>query len=158
MSMRKLTATTAATVFAFTLAACGEAEKAEDEAGDKVSTAPSTAEVPATAESASESASPGTSDGTDDKAEDDQVEDDKVVAAQHDLPAQVSGYTDEAQSEMGEESVAPEDVERLLAAANNKEAGVEIEWDDDGYWEIGFGDIDIDIDPYGLVLDVDRDN
>lgn len=154
MSMRKLTATTAATVLAATLAACGEAEKAEDEPGGTVSTAPSTVEVPATAESAS----PGTSGGKDDKAEDGQVEDDKVVAAQHDLPAQVSGYTDEAQSEMGEESVAPEDVERLLAAANNKEAGVEIEWDDDGYWEIGFGDIDIDIDPYGLVLDVDKDD
>ena len=154
MSMRKLTTTTAATVLAFTLAGCGEAEQAEDEAGEKVSGAPFTAEVPATAESAS----PGTSDGTDDKAEDDKAEDDKVVAAQHDLPAQVSGYTDEAQSEMGEESVAPEDVQRLLAAANNKEAGVEIEWDDGGYWEIGFGDIDIDIDPYGLVLDVDRDD
>lgn len=149
MSMRKLTTTTAATVLAFTLAGCGEAEQAEDEAGDKVSGAPFTAEVPDTAESAS----PGTSGGTDD-----QVVDDQVVAAQHDLPAQVSGYTDEAQSEMGEESVAPEDVERLLAAANNKEAGVEIEWDDGGYWEIGFGDIDIDIDPYGLVLDVDRDD
>lgn len=147
--MRKLTATTAAAVLTFTLAACGEAEKAADDAGDKVSTAPSAAEVPATAESAS----PGTSGGTDD-----QVEDDQVVVAQHDLPAQVSGYTDEAKSDMGEERVSPEDVERLLVAANNKEAGVEIEWDDDGYWEIEFGDIDIDIDPYGLVLDVDRDD
>lgn len=149
MRMRKLTATTAAAVLTFTLAACGGAEKAADDAGDKVSTAPSVAEAPATAESAS----PGTSGGTND-----QVADDQVVVAQHDLPAQVSGYTDEAKSEMGEERVAPEDVERLLVAANNKEAGVEIEWDDDGCWEIGFGDIDIDIDPYGLVLDVDRDD
>lgn len=59
---------------------------------------------------------------------------------------------------MGEESVTPGEVERVLAAANNKEAGVDIEWDDDGYWEITFGGIDIDVDPYGLVLDVDRDD
>lgn len=94
MSMRKLTTTTAATVLAFTLAGCGEAEQAEDEADDKVSGAPFTAEAPATVESAS----PGTSGGTDDQVVDDQVVDDQVVAAQHDLPAQVSGYTDEAQS------------------------------------------------------------
>ena len=50
------------------------------------------------------------------------------------------------------------DVDRVLSAANNNEPGVTVEWDDDGYWEIELGDIDIDIDPEGLVLDVDRDD
>lgn len=59
---------------------------------------------------------------------------------------------------MAEEGVSEDDVQRVLAAANNNDAGVEIEWDDDGYWEIESNGIDIDIDPEGLVRDVDRDD
>ena len=56
---------------------------------------------------------------------------------------------------MADEGVSEADVEAALAAARNGEA--EVVWDD-GYWEIEFGDIEIDIDPEGLVRGVDRDD
>lgn len=75
-------------------------------------------------------------------------------AAANELPANVTGYTDEARSEMADEGVTEADVEGALAAAHRGEA--EVEWDDDGYWEIEWGEIEIDIDPNGLVRDADR--
>lgn len=74
-------------------------------------------------------------------------------AAANELPANVTGYTDEARSEMADEGVTEADVEGALAAAHRGEA--EVEWDD-GYWEIEWGEIEIDIDPNGLVRDADR--
>ncbi|WP_087116826.1 hypothetical protein [Corynebacterium urinipleomorphum] len=149
MSIRKLTALAAVPVLAVSLAACGESDdttSATDGAAEtSVAEEVATESAPGTV---TESTSPGADGGTDDQ----------IVAAQHDLPREVSDYTGEAKSDMGEESVTPDEVERVLAAANNKEAGVDIEWDDDGYWEISFGGIDIDVDPYGLVLEVDRDD
>lgn len=72
------------------------------------------------------------------------------------LPGSVAGYTDEARQELAEDGITEADVERVLAAANANEQGVEIEWDDSGYYEIEFQDIDIDIRPDGTVTDVDR--
>lgn len=72
------------------------------------------------------------------------------------LPASVSGYTDEARNELADKGVTEADVERALEAANNNEAGVSVEWDDDGYYEIEFQDIEIDIRPDGTVTEVDR--
>ena len=149
MSIRKLTAFAAVPVLAVSLAACGDTDDTTSATHGAAET--SVAEEVAT-ESAPETVAESTFPGTDGET------DDQIVAAQHDLPREVSDYTAEAKSDMGEESVTPGEVERVLAAANNKEAGVDIEWDDDGYWEITFGGIDIDVDPYGLVLDVDRDD
>lgn len=78
--------------------------------------------------------------------------------AQRELPASVSGYSEKAEAELIDEGVTKDDVDRVLTAALNNDPGVEIEWDDDGYWEIELGAIDIDIDPNGLVVDVDRDD
>ena len=69
----------------------------------------------------------------------------------------MTGYTSEAEAEMAEDGVSEADVERVLAEAKKGGAGVETEWDDDGYWEIEVGEIDIDIDPDGLVREVGRD-
>ena len=55
---------------------------------------------------------------------------------------------------MADEGVSEADVEAALAAARNGEA--EVEWDDDGYWEIDWRDLDVDINADGLVLDADR--
>ncbi|MCG7297198.1 hypothetical protein MHJ86_10090 [Corynebacterium afermentans] len=77
-----------------------------------------------------------------------------AAAASDELPAAVTGYTQEARSEMAEEDVSEADVEAALAAARNGEA--EVEWDDDGYWEIDSSNLDVDIDADGLVLDADR--
>ncbi|MDK8795702.1 hypothetical protein QP994_06670 [Corynebacterium sp. MSK044] len=79
-------------------------------------------------------------------------------APQRELPSAVSGYTEKAEAELIDEGVTKDDVDRVLTAALNNDPGVEIEWDDDGYWEIELGAIDIDIDPNGLVVDVDRDD
>lgn len=71
-----------------------------------------------------------------------------------DLPEAVTGYTDEARAEMREENVSEADVEAALAAAHEGNASVEGE--DDGYFEIEHGEVEIDIDPAGLVRDADR--
>ena len=94
----------------------------------------------------------------DDDADDADDADDGDDAAGRELPKEVTGYTPEAESEMADEGLSAADVERVLAAANDNEPGVETRWEDDGYWEIVSGEIDIDIDPQGLVLDVDKDD
>ena len=123
--------------------------------GDTSQNAP--AETAAAPETVTEQITTTETAASDDDDQDDQA-DDQPQAAQSDLPAEVTGYTGEAEAEMAEEGVSTGDVESVLAAANNHETGVEIEWDDDGYWEIEYGDIDIDIDPSGLVREVDRDD
>lgn len=140
MSMKKLSALFAASALSLTLVACGEADDAAD------NTAAETSLVEEVATEAPE---------TDRDDQDDQLQGD---TAQRELPAEVTGYSEEAKSDMAEENVTPSEVERVLTAANDTEPGVEIEWEDDGYWEIDFDGIDIDIDPYGMVLDVDRDD
>lgn len=141
MSMKKLSALFAASALSLTLAACGEADDAADNTAAETSVAE---EV--------ETEAPETDDRDD---QDDQLQGD---TAQRELPAEVTGYSEEAKSDMAEENVTSSEVERVLTAANDTEPGVEIEWEDDGYWEIDFDGIDIDIDPYGMVLDVDRDD
>lgn len=77
-----------------------------------------------------------------------------AAPAAGELPTAVTDYTQEARTEMAEEGISEADVEAALDAARNGEA--EVEWDDDGYWEIEWGDVDIDINADGLVLDADR--
>lgn len=78
------------------------------------------------------------------------------ASSESEIPEAVTDYTDEAREEMADDGISEADVERVLAAARNQEAGVEVEWEDDGYWEIEFEDIDIDITPEGKVLEADR--
>ena len=130
MSKNKLTTLIAVPALSFSLVACSDS--GEDAAPEAI-----TEEVTAT---------PTTPTASDDDGQSEQDDD------QDDLPAEVTGYTAEAEAEKSEEGVSDSDVESALAAARNNEAGVEIEWDD-GYWEIEFGDIEIDIDPEGLVRD-----
>ena len=53
------------------------------------------------------------------------------------LPASISGYSEEAQSDMA------------------KEGRAEVEFDDE-HWELEFNDIDVDITPDGLVTEAER--
>ncbi len=150
MRTKKLTTIFAVPALSLSLVACGEAA---DDAPAATAAAPETV-----TEQAAETTAAVADDDRDDQ--DDQADDQSQAAgsAQGELPGQVSGYTGEAEAEMAEEGVSEDDVQRVLAAANNNDAGVEIEWDDDGYWEIESNGIDIDIDPEGLVRDVDRDD
>ncbi|NJJ04621.1 hypothetical protein HMPREF2785_02440 [Corynebacterium sp. HMSC067D03] len=76
------------------------------------------------------------------------------AAVSEDLPAAVTGYSDEARKDLVDENVTEAEVQDVLKAAQDGKA--KVEWDDDGYFEVEFGEIDIDIDKDGLVLDVDR--
>lgn len=69
------------------------------------------------------------------------------------LPAAVTGYSDEARAEMVDDGVMEADVEAALHSARNGEA--EVEWDD-GIWEIEWQDIEIGINPGGVVFEADR--
>lgn len=70
------------------------------------------------------------------------------------LPRAVTGYTDEARAEMAEDGLTEADVQAVLDAAHAGDA--EVEWDDDGYWELEWHNIDVDITPDGLVREADR--
>lgn len=70
------------------------------------------------------------------------------------LPQAVTGYTDEARAEMAEDGLTEADVQAVLDAARSGSA--EVEWDDDGYWELEWHKIDVDITPDGLVREADR--
>ena len=76
------------------------------------------------------------------------------AAVSEDLPVAVTGYSDEARKDLVDENVTEAEVQDVLKAAQDGKA--KVEWDDDGYFEVEFGEIDIDIDKDGLVLDVDR--
>lgn len=69
------------------------------------------------------------------------------------LPASISGYSEEAQSDMAEDGLTEADVQGVLDAA--KEGRAEVEFDDE-HWELEFNDIDVDITPDGLVTEADR--
>ena len=149
MSKKKLTALIAVPALSFSLVACSDS--GEDAAPETI-----TEEITATPTASTASDDDGQSEQDDDQ--DDHDDQQKTAGnTQGDRPAEVTGYTAEAEAEKSEEGVTDSDVESTLAAARNNEAGVEIEWDD-GYWEIEFGDIEIDIDPGGLVRDIDRDD
>lgn len=70
------------------------------------------------------------------------------------LPQAVTGYTDEARAEMAEDGLAEADVQAVVDAARSGSA--EVEWDDDGYGELEWHNIDVDITPDGLAREADR--
>lgn len=141
MLKNRIIAVTAAAATALTLSACAESD-------DDTTTPEPATETVASVET-----------DTDDRDDDDDDDrDDNAAPAQtgatEDLPQAVTGYTDEARAEMRDENVSEADVEAALAAAHDGTASVE--WDDDGYFEIENGEVEIDIDPAGLVRDADR--
>ncbi|MBL7286883.1 DUF2442 domain-containing protein [Corynebacterium godavarianum] len=69
------------------------------------------------------------------------------------LPASISGYSEEARSDMAEDGLTEADVQGVLDAA--KDGRAEVEFDDE-HWELEFNDIDVDITPDGLVTEADR--
>lgn len=75
-------------------------------------------------------------------------------AATNDLPTDITGYTGEAERDLTEERLTKDEVAQVLQRAHNGEG--KVKWDNDGYWEVEVGGIDIDIDQNGLVLNVDR--
>ena len=165
MSIKKLTTLIAVPALSLSLVACSSTS--DEDAGTKTDQAP--AESVVTEEAATEEATTTavtdddkTDDDGDDQADDTTDDNDDQApaagAAQGELPDAVTGYTSEAEAEMAEDGVSEADVERVLAEAKKDGAGVETEWDDDGYWEIELGEIDIDIDPDGLVREVGRDD
>ncbi|MDN8626867.1 hypothetical protein [Corynebacterium ureicelerivorans] len=137
MTSTRIVATVAATAVALTsLTACSGA----DEAGNQ-STAASTETVVSTETVTSEQTSAPAPAGV-------------GVANTGELPRAVTGYTDEARAEMAEDGLAEADVQAVVDAAHAGDA--EVEWDDDGYWELGWQGIDVDITPDGLVREADR--
>ena len=149
MISRTTAALTTATLALASLTACGESAE---------QVAPETnAETSAVASAEPETVTVTT--GADDDDADDTDDASAAApapaapAAAGELPTAVTDYTQEARAEMAEEGVSEADVEAALAAARNGEA--EVEWDD-GYWEIEWRDIEVDINADGLVLDADR--
>lgn len=69
------------------------------------------------------------------------------------LPASISGYSEEAQSDMAEDGLTEADAQGVLDAA--KDGRAEVEFDGE-HWELEFNDIDVDITPDGLVTEADR--
>ncbi|PAT08729.1 hypothetical protein CKJ80_11565 [Corynebacterium hadale] len=69
------------------------------------------------------------------------------------LPASISGYSEEARSDMAEDGLTEVDVQGVLDAARDGRAEVEF---DDVHWELEFNEIDVDITPDGLVTEADR--
>lgn len=69
-------------------------------------------------------------------------------------PCEVSGYTENAERELLNENVSKDEVVHVVAegCADNGE----VDWEDEGYWEIEVGEIDVDIYPNGVVNEVDR--
>lgn len=60
-----------------------------------------------------------------------------AAVSEPELPASISGYSEEAQSDMA------------------KDGRAEVEFDGE-HWELEFNDIDVDITPDGLVTEADR--
>ena len=75
-------------------------------------------------------------------------------AATNDLPTEITGYSGEAERDLTEERLTKDEVTQVLQRAHNGEG--KVKWDNDGYWEVEVGGVDIDIDKNGLVLSVDR--
>lgn len=148
MTSRTTIALSTAILALASLTACGESAE---------QVAPET-QAATSAESSAEPEAVTDTTGDDDADDADDVDDASAAApaapASGEPPAAVTDYTQEARTEMAEEDVSEADVEAALAAARNGEA--EVEWDDDGYWEIDWRDVDVDINADGLVLDADR--
>ncbi|OFT55598.1 hypothetical protein HMPREF3151_11160 [Corynebacterium sp. HMSC05H05] len=150
MTSRTTVALTTATLALASLTACGESAE---------QVAPET-NAEASAEASVEPETVTVTTGADDDDVDDADDAGAATpapatpAAAGELPTAVTDYTQEARAEMADEGVNDADVEAALAAAHNGEA--EVEWDDDGYWEIEWRDIEVDINADGLVLDADR--
>ena len=161
MTSRTTVALTTATLALASLTACGEsaeqvAPETNAETSAEASTEPETVTVTTGADD-------DDADDTDDADDVDDADDASAASpapapaaapAAGELPTAVTDYTQEARAEMAEEGVSEADVEAALAAARNGEA--EVEWDDDGYWEIEWRDIDVDINADGLVREADR--
>lgn len=153
MTLKKTIATVATATLAFAgLTACGDsADQTVSETAATVATDASDAVDTVVSESVV------TETVTDDADDVDDASTSPAAAgtgtAGPDLPAAVKGYSDEARANMAEDNITEADVEAVLAAALNGDA--EVEWDD-GIWEIEWQDIDIDINPGGVVLDADR--
>ena len=75
-------------------------------------------------------------------------------AATNDLPTEITGYSGEAERDLNEEGLTKDEVAQVLQRAHTGEG--KVKWDNDGYWEVEVGGVDVDIDKNGLVLDVDR--
>lgn len=138
MSTKRVFALTVAATAGLALSACAESD-------DSATSAEPVTETVASVETVTEV--------RDDDA-DDRAAAPAQPAANGDLPEAVTGYTDEARAEMRDENVSEADVEAALAAAH--EGNASVEWEDDGYFEIEHGEVEIDIDPAGLVRDADR--
>lgn len=76
-----------------------------------------------------------------------------AAVSEPELPTSISGYSDEAKSDMAEDNLAEADVQSVLDAARDGRAEVEF---DDGHFELEFNDIDVDITPDGMVTEADR--
>ena len=76
-----------------------------------------------------------------------------TAVSEPELPASISGYSDEAKSDMAEDNLTEADVQSVLDAARDGRAEVEF---DDGHFELEFNDIDVDITPDGMVTEADR--
>lgn len=76
-----------------------------------------------------------------------------AAVSEPELPASISGYSDEAKSDMAEDNLAEADVQSVVDAARDGRAEVEF---DDGHFELEFNDIDVDITPDGMVTEADR--
>ena len=160
MSMKKLTTLIAVPALSLSMVACSstsdeDAETATDQAPAETAVAE---EATTTAVTDDDKTDDDGDDQADDTTDDNDDQAPAAGSAQGELPDAVTGYTSEAEAEMAEDGVSEADVERVLAEAKKGGAGVETEWDDDGYWEIELGEIDIDIDPDGLVREVGRDD
>lgn len=152
MILKKTLAVTAtATLAVAGLTACGDT--ADDTAGNVTEAVTSPVDA-ATDAAATEATDVAGTDSAVARSTDDDADDAAGAGAPSELPVSVTGYTAEAQSEMAEDNITEADVEAVLEAARNGQA--EVEWDDDGYWEIEWQDIEIDIDTAGMVLEADR--
>ncbi|MCG7290800.1 hypothetical protein MHJ98_00250 [Corynebacterium afermentans] len=152
MTSRTTIALSTAILAMASFTACGESA---DQVAPETHTAPS-AETSAEPEAVTDTTGDDDADDIDDAGD---VDDASAAApaapaASDELPAAVTDYTQEARTEMADEDVSEADVEAALAAARDGQA--EVEWDDDGYWEIDWRDLDVDINADGLVLDADR--
>lgn len=140
MTFSKVVTTVAATAVALTsLTACsGADERNEQSTVASTETVMSTETVTREQTSAPAPAAGGANTGGNTK----------------ELPRAVTGYTDEARAEVAEDGLTEADVQAVLDAAHAGDA--EVEWDDDGYWELVWHNIDVDITPDGLVREADR--
>lgn len=76
-----------------------------------------------------------------------------AAVSEPELPTSISGYSDEAKSDMAEDNLTEADVQSVVDAARDGRAEVEF---DDGHFELEFNDIDVDITPDGMVTEADR--